>query len=289
MDLFIKAHAKINLALEVTGIRDDGYHGLRTVMQTVCLHDQIALRRIQKKRVELVCGTAHLPVDERNLAYRAAQYLRKTYDLPGGLFISLRKNIPISAGLAGGSSDCAAVILGMNRLYGLKLTENVLMETGLKFGADVPFCLFGGTALAEGKGEILTRLPSHPPVCVIIAKPRASISTAVVFKAYDSVKHTGGKNIDNLIHSINNGEVHGIADGFYNALEDVSIDICPDIAKLKKTYTDLGAMGALMSGSGPSVFAYFSDESRAYGAMKGINREMPHVRQFLTGIYNVTK
>ena len=287
MDLIIKARAKINLALEITGAREDGYHDLRTVMQSLYLHDRLALRRLARPHLKLVCSAACLPVDERNLVYKTAQYFKKAYNLPGGLFMSLRKEIPVSAGLAGGSSDCAAAMLGINRLYGLRLTQKELMETGAKFGADVPFCILGGTALAEGKGEILTQLPPHPPVSVIIAKPPVSLSTASVFKAYDNIKHTQKKqNIEIIISNIKKRDLRGITSGFYNALEDVSIDLCPDIAKLKGLYMESGAAGALMSGSGPSVFAYFSDQRRAWRAMKHIGLVMPHIKQYLTGTFN---
>ncbi|MDR1559133.1 MAG: 4-(cytidine 5'-diphospho)-2-C-methyl-D-erythritol kinase [Clostridiales bacterium] len=289
MDITVKARAKINLALDVIGKRDDGYHDLRMIMQTVYLHDQLVLKRVDKYPLKLVCGTSSLPVDERNLVYRAALYMRDRFKPPGGLFIALRKRIPISAGLAGGSSDCAATLLGINRMYNLGLSLNELMEIGLKFGADVPFCLLGGTALAEGKGEILTPLPSHPSVSVIIGKPPVSISTAAVFKAFDSVKHTKNPNIDRVISGIKKKDIVGIASGFGNVLEDVSVDICPDIVNLKNMYMDRGAIGALMSGSGPSVFAYFSDQRQAWAAMKNVGLLMPHITQFLTGTFNDTK
>ena len=289
MDLIINARAKINLSLEVVGVREDGYHNIRTVMQTVYLHDQLAIKRISHSTLKLVCNKPYLPVDEHNLVNKAARYMLEAYDLPKGLFISLKKNIPISAGLAGGSSDCAAVIQGINRLYGLRMTNKELIDIGLKFGADVPFCILGGTALAEGKGEILTPITHHPPVSVVIAKPPMSISTATVFKAYDSKNHYERNNTDFIISNIMKKDVHGIASGFYNALEDVSIDLCPDIMKLKGLYMELGAAGALMSGSGPSVFAYFNEREHAWRAMKKVNLAMPHIKQFITGTFNDSK
>ncbi|MDR2648910.1 MAG: 4-(cytidine 5'-diphospho)-2-C-methyl-D-erythritol kinase [Clostridiales bacterium] len=289
MDITIKARAKINLALDVVSKREDGYHNLRMVMQTVYLHDQIVLKKAHKYPLKFVCSTPYLPVDERNLVYRAALYLKDTFKLPGGLFISLKKHIPISAGLAGGSSDCAATLSGINRMYNLGLSLNDLMEIGVKFGSDVPFCLLGGTAFAEGKGEILTPLPPHPPVSVIIGKPPVSISTSAVFKAFDSARHAKGPNIDCIISGIKKKDINGIASGFGNVLEDVSIHICPDIVKLKNIYMGSGAIGALMSGSGPSVFAYFSDQKHAWRAMKNVSLLMPHIRQFLTGTFNNTK
>ena len=282
----MKARAKINLSLEILGTREDGYHDLRTVMQTVYLHDRLVIKKADKTQLKLVCNLAHLPVDNRNLVYAAAQYLMETYDLPQGLFISLKKNIPVSAGLAGGSSDCAAVILGINRLFDLRLPERELLETGARFGADVPFCLIGGTALAEGKGDILTRLTPHPPVSAVIAKPPMALSTAAVFNAYDCMNHTEGRNSDTIISKIKERDIRGIVSGFYNALEDVSIGMCPDISKVKELYMESGAMGTLMSGSGPSVFAYFASQRQAGYAMKHVNLVMPDIEQFLTGTFN---
>jgi len=221
MDITIKARAKINLVLDVIGKREDGYHELRMIMQTVYLHDLLVLKRTDKYPLKLVCNSA-LPVDERNLVYKAALYFKNTYKLTGGLFISLRKNIPISAGLAGGSSDCAAVISGINRMYNLGLSLSELMDIAVKFGADVPFCLLGGTVLAEGKGEIITPLSPHPSVTVVIAKPPMAISTSAVFKAFDSIEHMDGPNINSIVSYINKQDIKGIASGFYNVLEEVS-------------------------------------------------------------------
>ena len=286
MDITIKAHAKINLALDVVGKREDGYHNLRTIMQTVCLHDLLILKRHKRHPLKLVCNTARLPIDERNLVYQAALYLKNTYNIPDGLLIILNKNIPISAGLAGGSSDCAAVLSGINKMYKLGLSFSEMMEIAAKFGSDVPFCLLGGTALAEGKGEILTPLPPHPPVSIVIATPPVSISTSIIFKAFDTIKYVKGPNIDCIISSIKNKDIKGIASGFCNVLEEVSVYICPDIVKIKELFMEYGAAGALMSGSGPSVFAYFHDHKHASCAMKNIELQMPYIRLFLTGTLN---
>ena len=286
MDMMIKARAKINLALDVVGKREDGYHELRMIMQTVYLHDLLIIKRIDKYSLKLVCNSPRLPVDKRNLVYRAALYLKNTYKLPGGLFISLKKNIPISAGLAGGSSDCAAVISGVNQMYNLGLTLKELMEIALKFGTDVPFCLLGGTALAEGRGEILTPLSPHPSVSVVIAKPPMAVSTPAVFKAFDNIGYVNSPNIDRIISFINKKDIKGIASGFCNVLEEVSKNICPDIVRIKGLFMEFGAIGTLMSGSGPSVFAYFNDQRQAWQAMKKMSLLMPYIKLFLTGTYN---
>jgi len=289
MYIKMKARAKINLFLEIVGSRDDGYYNLRSIMQTVYLHDQLTILKTDRDQLKLSCNSAYLPVDEHNLVSKAARYMKKTYGLPGGMSIYLRKNIPVSAGLAGGSSDCAAAILGIDRLYGLRLPRNELMDAGARFGADVPFCLLGGTALAEGKGEALTPLPPHPPATVVVAKPPLPMSTAAVFKAYDTAKHARGKNMRIILAGLEKKDIKGIASGFYNALEDVSVGLCPDIARLKKLYREQGALGALMSGSGTSVFAYFGDQRQAWRAMKKTSLAMPHVKQFLTGTWNDPK
>jgi 4-diphosphocytidyl-2-C-methyl-D-erythritol kinase len=284
----MKARAKINLAVDVVGKREDGYHDLRMIMQTVYLHDQLIIKKIDKYPLKLICSDSRLPVDERNLVYKAALYLKNTFNLPGGLFISLKKNIPISAGLAGGSSDCAAVLLGINHMYNLRLSLNELMEIGVKFGADVPFCLLRGTALAEGKGEILTPLSPHPSVSVLIAKPPMSISTSAVFRAFGNVKNIQGPDIDQMVLHIKKNDLNGIVSGFRNVLEDVSTHVCPDIIKIKELFLNFGAIGTLMSGSGPSVFAYFIDQRQAWRAMKKLSLLMPNVKQFLTGTFNGT-
>ena len=286
MDIQVKARAKINLALDVIGKRDDGYHDLRMIMQTVYLHDQLILKRTDDYPLRLACSEPRMPVDSRNLVYRAALYLKNKYKLPGGLSIFLRKNIPISAGLAGGSSDCAAVLIGINRMYKLGLSQDELMEIGVEFGADVPFCLLGGTALAEGKGEILTPLPPHPSISVVIAKPPVSMSTAAVFKAFDKIKDVQGPNIEQMIADIKKKDVKGIASGLCNVLENVSIHKCHDISAIKKLFMEAGAIGTLMSGSGPSVFAFFDDQRHAWSTMKKIGTLMPHIKLFLTGTFN---
>jgi len=278
----IKAHAKINLALDIVGKRDDGYHNLRMIMQTVNLHDQISIKKVNNYPLKLVCDNPRLPTDERNLVYKAAIFFKNEYNLSGGMFISLKKNIPISAGLGGGSSDCAAVIVGINKIYKLGLSPGELIKIGERFGADVPFCMLGGTALAEGKGEILTPLPPHPHVYIVIAKPPESISTSFAFKSFDLKKKVNEPDIDQMISNIKKKDVEGIASGFSNVLEVVGIRECPSIARIKELFMEFGAIGTLMSGSGPSVFAYFIDQKHACNAIREMQPLLPNVRLFLT-------
>jgi len=287
LDISIKAHAKINLALDIVGKRDDGYHNLRMIMQTVYLHDQLSIKKVDNAPLKLVCNDARLPTDERNLVYKAAFFFKNEYNLPGGMFISLKKNIPVSAGLGGGSSDCAAVIVGINRVYKLGLSLNEMMKIGERFGADVPFCLLGGTALAEGKGEILTPLPPHPFVPVVIAKPPESISTSFAFKSFDILKKVNEPDIDKMISNIKKKDVEGIASGFSNVFEAIGMRECSSVARIKELFMELGAVGTLMSGSGPSVFAYFIDKKQAHYALKEMQPLLPKVRLFLTSTFQV--
>jgi len=285
LDITIKAHAKINLALDIVGKREDGYHNLRMIMQTVFLHDQISIKKVDNGSLKLVCDNPRLPTDERNLVYKAAIFFKNEYNLSGGMFISLKKNIPVSAGLGGGSSDCAAVIVGINRIYKLGLSQSELIKIGERFGADVPFCILGGTALAEGKGEILTPLPPHPPVSVVIAKPPESISTSFAFKSFDILKKVNEPDIDQMISNLKKKDIEGIASGFSNVLEAVGMRECPSIARIKESFMEFGALGTLMSGSGPSVFAYFINQRQACNAIKEMQPLLPNVRLFLTSIF----
>ncbi|MDR3239195.1 MAG: 4-(cytidine 5'-diphospho)-2-C-methyl-D-erythritol kinase [Clostridiales bacterium] len=295
--IWVNARAKINLALDVIGKREDGYHDLRTIMQSVELHDRIEIKKVSQYSLKLVTDDPCLPTDEKNLVVQAAAYCQKEFGLDSGLFIGLRKTIPLSAGLAGGSSDCAAVLSGLNQLFDLRLSLEDLMAMGRRFGADVPFCLMGGAALAEGIGDKLMPLPPHPPVSVVIAKPPEAISTAWVFQEfrrpdeYPDIHpdiHPDNR-LDNrpdilrMLACMESGDIRGLAAGFYNALESVTVPVCPDIPRLKEIFLEAGALGTLMSGSGPSVFAYFADWREARRSMYKIKKRMPHVRQvFLT-------
>ena len=270
--IFIKARAKINLALDIVGRRPDGYHELRTVMQTLALYDGVYIQKIEKPAVKLVCDMPRLPVDDRNLATKAAKHMMDRYALPGGVFIRLNKAIFVSAGLAGGSSDCAAVLAGMRKIYDLPIEDEALREIGLAFGADVPYCLMGGTALAEGVGERLTPLPPHPPVFVLLAKPKIRVSTQMIFDKYNESQElcrgsdefiNNKPDIDAMVQHINDRELTLIARGFCNVLEPVTAAMHPIVGELKSMMIRSGAMNAAMSGSGPTVFGLFEDKKQA--------------------------
>lgn len=287
--VIVKAQAKINLALEVKGKRPDGYHELCMIMQTLRLHDSLLIQKSEPGRLKLTCDQPSLPLDERNLAYQAAQYLIREYGLQEGVSISLRKKIPVSAGLAGGSSDCAAVLYGMNRLFQLEIPRTRLMEIGRRFGADVPFCLMRGTALAEGTGERLTRLPPHPKVWVVLAKPPVMVSTRSIFQQYDPTAAGTPPDIPAMIEALEKQNLPRIAALFGNALTGITARLHPIIGELITCMRRQGALNAAMSGSGPTVFGYFTHKETALSAIDEIKQAYPLVQElFLTGIYNTS-
>lgn len=286
----LKARAKINLAIDVLGKRSDGYHDLRTIMQSLTLHDNILIKKYHKAPLKIITNVSRLPVDSRNLVYKAADFLIKEYKLNTGVLIDLEKNIPISAGLAGGSSDCAAVLVGMRKLFELDISNAELFEMGKLFGADVPFCIMRGTALAEGIGDKLTSLPPHPIVHVLLAKPPVSVSTATVFNAFDTDKY-GKKHIkpdmDKLLQAIKDSDLTAISRLLCNSLESVTEEMHPVIPVIKRIMLENNAMGAMMSGSGPTVFGYFQDRKEALLAMEQIRNRIDTVRDlYITGVFN---
>jgi len=284
--IHIKAHAKINIALDVVGKRADGYHELKTVMQTLRLHDNLHIKKVREKGVRLVCNKDGLPVDERNLAHCAADYMLKAFGLDEGVSIELEKNIPISAGLAGGSSDCAAVLVGMRDLFGLPLSLVEMAEIGKQFGADVPYCIMGGTMLAEGIGEKLTPLPPLPKAYVLLAKPPFDVSTQKVFSNFCLESCAGDTNFDILVDSIENGNLAVICSQMKNMLESVTIGWHGEIAELKNEMLANGAVGSLMSGSGPTVFGLFEDESELAAADLAVKMKFPNMEIIETEIFN---
>ena len=270
-EISLKALAKINLGLDVLGKREDGYHDVRMIMQTIHLYDRVEIKKTRSPHIHVETNLYYLPVNEDNLVYRAAKLMKDEFQIKEGVRIVLQKFIPVAAGLAGGSSDAAAVLVGMNRIFNLGLKQNKLMELGLKIGADVPFCIMRGTALAEGIGEKLTALPPMPKCPVLIAKPAISVSTKTVYeglKLYDGMEHP---DIDGVMESIQQKDLKGVASHMSNILETVTIPMYPVIKDIKKLMMDNGALNAMMSGSGPTVFGLFPNEKeirRAYDALK---------------------
>lgn len=272
-EIRLRAMAKINLGLDVLGKREDGYHDLRMIMQTVSLFDRITLRMTKASGIRIQTNLGFLPADASNLAVRAAQLLFDEFSLEGGLFIDLEKHIPVAAGLAGGSSDAAAVLFGVNELFDLKLTREQLMERGLKLGADVPFCVLRGTALAEGVGEILTSTRPMPPCHILLAKPPVHVSTKFVFGNLRADEILTHPDIDGQLKALEDGDLKALADKMGNVLEAVTVPAYPVIRELKAKMMEGGAIGAMMSGSGPTVFGLFDDERAAREVCDKIRQE----------------
>ncbi|MDR1665135.1 MAG: 4-(cytidine 5'-diphospho)-2-C-methyl-D-erythritol kinase [Clostridiales bacterium] len=286
----IFARAKINTALDILGRRADGYHEIRTVMQQLLLSDELLLQKTNEagnNTFTFRCADPALPADGSNLVCKASRYLIETYHITQPFTVSLIKNIPVSAGLAGGSSDCAAALMGINTLFDLKIPRSQLLEIGKGFGADVPFCLTGGPALAEGIGEILTPLPPHPEVFIVLARLPAEVSTREIFRLYDRSDNTCHPDIGAMTDACYAGDAGRIARCFGNALQSVTAGMHPEILPLIKTMRDFGAMNASMTGSGPTVFGYFHTKEDAEYCMAEIKRKNPPVRDvILTGVYN---
>ncbi|MBQ9562603.1 MAG: 4-(cytidine 5'-diphospho)-2-C-methyl-D-erythritol kinase [Lachnospiraceae bacterium] len=281
----LRSMAKINLGLDVVRRRPDGYHDLRMIMQTVRLSDRITMEKTREDAVELSCSLPFLPADSRNLAWRAAALLRDEFDLREGVRIRLEKHIPVAAGLAGGSGNAAAVLFGMNRLFDLGLSDGQLRERGLTLGADVPYCLMRGTALAEGVGEILTPLPPLPDCTVLLVKPNISVSTGYVFTHLRLDETTVHPDIDGMRAAIEAGSLPGVISRLGNVLETVTVPAYPEIAAIKASLTELGAEASLMSGSGPTVFGIFTEESRARAAADELRLRYPSAFVRFAGLY----
>ena len=287
MDL--KALAKINLGLDVLGRRENGYHDVRMVMQSVYLYDNVRLEAREEPGIELSSNLYYLPDDSGNIAYKAAQMMIEEFHLEGGVRITLDKHIPVAAGMAGGSSNAAAVLFGMNRLFGLELTRQELMERGVLLGADVPYCILRGTVLAEGIGEKLTVLPSIPKCAVLIAKPPVSVSTRVVYEALDSKEIVKHPDIDGLIRALEEGSLKHAAACMGNVLEDVTILKYPVIREIKQEMLEAGALNAMMSGSGPTVFGLFENKIKARNAQERIRRKALAKQVYVTNVHNARR
>ena len=280
--LKINAYAKINLTLDILGKRPDGYHEVSMIMQSVGLADELCLEKQAAGRgIELVCDKPGLPVDSRNLAYRAAELVLSTYKIASGVRIGLKKRIPMAAGLAGGSADAAAVLRGLNELFSLRLTTKQLCALGEKLGSDVPFCICGGTMLAEGRGELLTRLPDMPECFVVLAKPAADVSTAWVYQNYRPEQVAVHPATRAVIDCLESGDLKGISQLLCNVLESVTINRYKEIDLLKKLMLEHGAMASLMSGSGPTVFGLTEDQKTAEHIAEQL-RKLTNARIFVT-------
>lgn len=266
----IKAYAKINIALDVVGKRDDGYHLLKMIMQTVDLYDVIEIIKTDLD-IKLNCNKPYVPTDERNLAYKAAKLFKETYNIEDGVSINLIKNIPVSAGMAGGSTDAAGVLKLMNKIFNINASDEELMALGLKLGADVPYCINGGTALCEGIGEKITQLKSFKDKIVVIVKPPFGVSTKEVYKDFDLSKVIFHPRTEDIMKAMENDDIHFVANNMKNLLENVTLRKHRVILNIKELMKYYDALGTMMSGSGPTVFAFFDDMLKAqvcYDEMK---------------------
>ena len=288
-EMRLKALAKINLGLDVLRRREDGYHEVCMVMQTLSLYDRIIIKKLEKQEIQVKTNLFYVPENENNLVYQAAQILMDECDLKQGIYIDLQKFIPVAAGMAGGSSDAAAVLYGMNRMFRLNLSQQRLMEIGLKIGADVPYCVMRGTALAEGIGEKLTPLAPMPICKVLVAKPPICVSTKFVYENLTLDKDTEHPRIDLLIEGLREGNLKKIAAHMGNVLESVTIPHYPVIAQILEEMLHYGAINAMMSGSGPTVFGLFEEEAQAQKAYQSLREGSLAKQVYLTDIYNIRR
>lgn len=273
----IKAYAKINISLDIVGKREsDGYHLLRMIMQNIDLYDEVSVVK-QAEGITLTCNKSYVPTDSRNLAYKAAMLFKERYDINEGVHIDIIKNIPVSAGLAGGSTDGAAVLKIMNKIFDINASDEELMEIGLQLGADIPYCIKGGTALCEGIGEELTSLKPFKDKIVVLVKPGFGVSTKEVYKAFNLEKVRLHPKTEELIEAMQRDDLYYVANNMKNLLENVTLRKHNVLIKIKEDMNRYGAVGSMMSGSGPSVFAFFDDMLKAqkcYEKMKEIYKDV---------------
>lgn len=285
----LKALAKINLGLDVLGRRENGYHDVRMVMQSIYLYDEVRIEKAEPEEISVISNLSFLPTGEGNIAYKAAKLLKDEFQIKDGIKITLNKHIPVAAGLAGGSSNAAAVLFGMNRMFRLGLSQKELMERGVKLGADVPYCIMRGTVLAEGIGEELSVLPAMPKCTVLIAKPPVSVSTKVVYEALDSGNIVKHPDIDGIIEGLQNRDLRQVAASMGNVLEDVTIPMHPVIEVIKNEMKACGALNAMMSGSGPTVFGLFESRAAAREAQRRIREKSLTKQVYVTSIHSVRR
>lgn len=274
--MLVKAYGKINLSLDVVGKREDGYHLLKMIMQSVDLYDSISFEKCDKG-INISCNKPYIPIDDKNLVYKAAKLFMDTYNIHEGINIYLKKNIPVSAGMAGGSADAAAVFKALRQVFKIDADDNELMSLGIKIGADVPYCIIGGTALCEGIGEVITPLKPFKNHILVLVKPNFGVSTKEVYKNLDISKifkhpHTGA-----LIKAMEQENLEDVCSNMKNLLENVTLRKYPVLKRIKEDMLKMGAMGSMMSGSGPTIFAFFDDmlkAQRCYDKFKTQYREV---------------
>jgi len=266
--------------LDVLFKRPDGYHEVEMIMTTVDLADRIELKEIKGNHIQILSHNRFVPDDHRNLAYQAAFILKERFGINKGVSITIEKNIPVAAGLAGGSSDAAATLRGLNRLWKLDLSMDELAEIGAEIGSDVSFCVYGGTALARGRGEKITHLPAPPKCWVILAKPTIGVSTADIYKRLQTSKMEH-PDVPGMITAIMENNYHDVCEGLGNVLEQVTLQLYPEVANIKDQMKTFGADSVLMSGSGPTVFGLVEHDSRMqriYNGLRGFCDQVYAVR-----------
>ncbi|KZS46232.1 4-(cytidine 5'-diphospho)-2-C-methyl-D-erythritol kinase [Paenibacillus glucanolyticus] len=281
MKIYEKAPAKINLMLDVLHKRPDGFHEVEMVMTMIDLADRLEMSEQRRDTIIITSQAGYIPLDEKNLAFQAARLIKERYDVKKGVHIHLDKKIPVAAGLAGGSSDAAATLRGLNRLWELNIPQQELLALGAELGSDVPFCVTGGTALATGRGEVLTPIPNPPQCWVIVAKPPINVSTAEVYGRLRSEQIQHHPSAERMVEALAQGSFQLMCQSLGNVLEEVTLKMHPEVQQLKEGMLKLGADGALMSGSGPTVFGLVSKESkvaRIYNGLRGFCKEVYAVR-----------
>ncbi len=282
----LKARAKINLSLDVLGKREDGYHDVRMVMQTIGIYDRLIITKIPEDEIRIQSNLFYLPINENNLIYKAAKLLKDEFGFAGGVDVNLNKFIPVAAGMAGGSTDAASTLFGINKIYELGLSQNKLMELGVQIGADVPYCIMRGTALAEGIGEQLSRLKPVPHMWIVVAKPPINISTKLVYEQLDMNDIIYHPNVNKMIQAINKESIEEIAANMGNVLERVTIPLYPIIDSIKNDMLSHGAINAMMSGSGPTVFGIFPNERTALNCQAYLKLKKEAKQVYITETFN---
>lgn len=284
--IYQKAYAKVNIGLDVLRRRTDGYHEVRMIMQTVDIFDELIIEKREQAGIELQTDNSKLPLDGNNLVCKAAELLFRERNITEGVKVTLTKRIPIAAGMAGGSSDAAAAMRGLNELFEMGYSISQLQQLGVTLGADIPYCIAGGTMLSEGIGEILTPLPAPPACHLVVAKPDIDVSTGFVYGNLHADSLDYHPDIDGMIEALKNGSMKGIADRLGNVLETVTVKEYPVIDRIKETLRAEGAENALMSGSGPTVFGIFGQKETAEAAAAEVRRRQLAGQIFVTAFYN---
>ena len=274
--MLVKAYGKINISLDVVGKREDGYHLLKMIMQNVDLYDSMSFQSCNKG-INISCNKPYIPTDEKNLVYKAAKLFMDTYDIDEGINIYLKKNIPVAAGMGGGSADAAVVFKTLREIFNINVSDSELMNLGVKIGADVPYCIVGGNALCEGIGEIITPLKPFKDHILVLVKPNFGVSTKEVFKNLDISKIFKHPDTDALIKAMEHEDLDDVCSNMKNLLENVTLRKYPVLKRIKEDMLKMGAMGAMMSGSGPTIFAFFDDMLKAqkcYDKFKTLYKEI---------------